>query len=330
MKAIAAVKTDSQQPIAQLESIEVDTPVASGYDILVKVAAVSVNPVDYKVRQGAGEEPVILGYDASGEVMSVGESVTNIKKGDWVYYAGDVTRSGSNAEYQLVDARIAAVKPTSISAAESAALPLTALTAWEAIFDRLNITKDEKSTLLIIGGAGGVGSIAIQLLKALTSVTVIATASRPESQAQCKALGADYVIDWKDIPSEIEKLGLKNVDYIFNCNDMDQHWQAMGEVLIPQGKICSIVENAHPLPMGMLKRKSAVLVWEFMFTRSMFTTDDIEVQGQILQEIARLIDDGNIKATASTTLKGLTVANIHEAHEQIKSGKTIGKWVIEY
>ncbi len=330
-KAIAVDPANPQQ------FIEIDQPtlVPGEYDLLVEVKAASVNPVDTKVHKGAIknglQQPKILGWDASGVVLAVGSSVSGFTPGDEVWYAGDITRPGSNASQQLVDARITGHKPESLNWAEAAAIPLTALTAWEGLFDRLHIGHAEQGkTLLIIGGAGGVGSLAIPFAKLYSEVTVIATASRPDSVQWCKDRGADLVIDYQDMPAELAKHGLKQVDYIFCLNDTDGHWPAITQLIAPQGQICTIVENEHPLEMEQLKLKSAALHFEFMYTRSMFSTPDMALQGEILQRTAQLIDGGQLTTSLSKTLQGLSVETLTEAHRLVLEGHMRGKVVMEY
>ena len=331
IKAIAVNPENPQQFI----EIQQPQPTPGDYDLLVEVKAVSVNPVDTKVHQGVQksglQQPRILGWDASGIVLAVGSKVTGFKAGDEVYYAGDITRPGSNATQQLVDARIVGHKPRTLDWAQSAAIPLTALTAWEGLFDRLQIDRAaEGKTLLIVGGAGGVGSLAIPFAKLHSKVRVIATASRPDSAQWCKDRGADLVIDYRDMPAELAKHDIKTVDYIFCLNDTDGHWAAMTQLIAPQGHICTIVENAHPLEMSQMKMKSATLHFEFMYTRSMFTTDDIASQGDILNTTAKLLDDGKITTTLNKTLRGLSVETLVQAHELVLEGHMRGKVVIEY
>ncbi|MCW1875653.1 zinc-binding alcohol dehydrogenase family protein [Erwinia sp. INIA-01] len=331
IKAIAINPENPQQFI----EIQQPQPTPGEYDLLVKVKAVSVNPVDTKVHKGAQknglQQPRILGWDASGVVLAVGSKVSGFNIGDEVYYAGDITRPGSNATHQLIDARITGHKPRNLDWAQSAAIPLTALTAWEGLFDRLQIDKAaEGKTLLIVGGAGGVGSLAIPFAKLHSKVKVIATASRPDSAQWCKDRGADLVIDYKDMAAELEKHGLKYVDYIFCLNDTDGHWSAMSQIVAPQGQICTIVENEKPLSMDQLKLKSAALHFEFMYTRSMFTTDDIARQGEILDATAKLLDEGEIATSLSKTLHGLSVETLTEAHQLVLEGHMRGKVVIVY
>lgn len=316
---------------------EAEKPTPSGYDLLVKVAANSINPVDYKVRQNAAKDtvldtPKIIGWDAVGTVEAVGDKTSQFKVGDEVYYAGDITRSGSNAEYQLVDERIVGIKPKSLTVAEAAAIPLTGLTAYEALFDRIKINpeNDQGKTVLILAGAGGVGSIAIQLAKQIAKLAVIATASRPESEKWCKEMGADYVVNHHNLQAELEKIGHSQVDYILDFAGINSYWESVTEVIKPQGHIVTIVGNSDPLNLSLLKNKSATLSWEFMYTRSMYQTDDVARQCEILNHIAELLDAGILRHTLTTTLKGLTAENLKEAHQMQESGKTIGKTVIEF
>ncbi|MGV3344713.1 zinc-binding alcohol dehydrogenase family protein [Enterobacteriaceae bacterium LUAb1] len=320
---------------AEFIEIQQTLPPPGEYDLLVEVKAISVNPVDTKVHKGVQssglDQPRILGWDASAIVRDMGSKVTGFKPGDDVYYAGDLTRPGSNAEYQLIDARITGHKPKTLDWAAAAAIPLTALTAWEGLFERLKIQDAaDGKTLLIIGGAGGVGSLAIPLAKLNSSLTVIATASRPDSTQWCKNRGADLVVDYHNLPAELETAGIPWVDYIFCLNDTDGHWENIGKVIAPQGQICTIVENIKPLSMEQLKLKSAALHWELMYTRSMYNTPDIARQGEILNEVAMLLDTNKLQGSLSKTLQGLSVKNITEAHRCILEGHMRGKVVIEY
>jgi len=314
--------------------VELPLPSPTGRDVLVKVEAVGLNPVDFKVRPQKGDDPKTLGFDAAGTVEAVGDEVTFFRAGDKVYYAGDVTRPGSNAEFQLVDERIVAVQPKSLDAATSAALPLTALTAWESLFDRLGIdfdtpAKNESKSLLIIGGAGGVGSIAIQLAK-LAGLTVIATASRKESADWCRKLGADHIINHHDnMPPLLKGLGFETVNYIANFNEVERVWEAMAEMIAPQGSVILVTGHERHLDLaGTFKLKSVKLCWEFMFTRSMFQTDDMTEQHNILKRIAALIDDGKLVATANDSLSPISAESILEGHRRLESGNSIGKLTI--
>lgn len=334
-----AVGFRASLPISETESFidfETEMPQPTGHEMLVKVKAVSVNPVDYKVRQNSAKEkvlqqPKIIGWDAAGIVEAVGDAVTLFSKGDEVYYAGDITKSGSNAEYQLIDERIVGKKPQKLSYTQAAAMPLTTLTAWEILFDRIRINeKDRGKTVLIIGGAGGVGSIAIQIAKQVAGLTVLATASRPESAEWCKKQGADFVINHQDLVNEVRAAGFEQVDFIVDFVDANQYWDAFVELIRPQGAIGSISDPAQPVNLRQLKSKSVSFHWELMFTRSMYQTNDILQQHDILNKAAELFDDGTLHATLTTTLSGLSADNFRKAHRQLESGSTVGKIVIEY
>jgi len=319
-----------------LISFDEDFPSALPLDVIVKVNAVSVNPADAKVRIRSAcdarlDAPRIIGFDAVGEVITVGTSVVDFSVGDRIYYAGDASRQGSNAEYQAVDSRIVALAPEKLSDAEAAVLPLTSLTAYEALFERLNISKTASGkTLLIIGGAGGVGSIATQIAKHFTHLTVITTASRPQSIEWAKKMGADRVADHRDLINSVRLQGFETVDYIFNTADTIGHWDAMAELIAPQGMICSIVEFAGSVDLNKLQGKSAGFVWELMFTKSAFATADLSSQGDILKEIAALMDSGALTTTLTETLSGMSVNTLKSAHKKIESGATVGKIAIQY
>lgn len=337
MKAIGFKQSLAISEKNSFIAFETIKPIPTGYDVLVKVSAISVNPVDYKIRQNAAKDiildsPKIIGWDASGIVEAIGDKTSIFAVGDEVYYAGDINRSGSNAEYQLIDERIVGFKPKKMTFAEAAAIPLTGLTAYESLFDRIKINKesDKGKMVLILAGAGGVGSLAIQLAKKLAGLTVIATASRPTSANWCRDLGADYVVNHKDLKEEMRKLGLSHVDYILDFVDLQSYWETITELIKPQGHIVTITGSKEPLNLNLLKTKSVTFSYEFMYTRSMYTTDDISMQHDILNKIANLIDDGTINSTLTTTLKGFTVSNMKKAHEMQESGKTIGKTVISF
>ncbi|MEQ9290316.1 MAG: zinc-binding alcohol dehydrogenase family protein [Cyclobacteriaceae bacterium] len=327
-------------PITDKDSFiafETEKPTATGHDLLVKISAISVNPVDFKIRKTAAKDtvldtPKIIGWDAVGTVEAVGDKTSKFDVGDEVYYAGDLTRSGSNAAYQLIDERIVGHKPKNLTIAEAAAIPLTGLTAWESLFDRIKINPetDKGKTVLILAGAGGVGSIAIQIAKKIAGLTVIATASRPDSVKWCKDLGADYVINHHHLKTELDKTGHSQVDYILDFVDLEGYWETAAEIIKPQGHIVSITGSSKPLNLDLLKAKSVSFSWELMYTRSMFTTHDIERQHQILNELAGLLDSGVLKTTLTTTLNGFTVDNLKEGHKMQESGKTIGKTVIVF
>jgi NADPH2:quinone reductase len=331
MKAVALTRYLSISDPQSLVDVELPKPSPLSNDLLIRVEAVSVNPVDTKVRapkEKVEPEPKVLGWDAAGVVEAVGDAVTRFKVGDEVYYAGDVTRAGCNAQFQVVDERIVGCKPETLSFAAAAALPLTTITAWESLFDRLGVSfeKGENDrTLLIIGGAGGVGSIAIQLAK-IAGLTVFATASRPESVKWVLGLGADQAVDHREpLPAQLATLGHREVDYIANFANTDQYWAVMAELIKPQGHIVSIVKNSNPVEIDLLQSKSASFHWTFMFTRSMFHTPDMEKQGLLLNKVADLVDAGKIRATHNETLSPINAANLRSAHAKIESGKAIGK-----
>ena len=301
--------------------VELPKPSPSGHDLLVRVTAVSVNPVDYKQRkQATGSR--ILGWDAAGTVEAVGDGVTLFKAGDQVYYAGDVTRPGCNSEFHLVDERIVGRKPSSLGFAEATALPLTSITAWEAFFDRMKVQGGRR--MLIINGAGGVGSIGIQLARH-AGLNVIATASRPESVAWVKSLGADDVVDHrKPLPAQV-----KPVDYVANFSgDLDSYWEAMTEIVAPQGALVAIVGNTKPLAMETVRAKSATLCWELMFTRPRFKTPDMIEQHKLLNRVADLVDAGKLRSTLKERLSPINGANLQKAHARLESGTMIGKLVL--
>ncbi|MGP1907726.1 zinc-binding alcohol dehydrogenase family protein [Metabacillus sp. JX24] len=337
MKAVGLYKYLPIEHEESLIDLEMEKPKPQGRDLLVEVKAISINPVDTKVRapkDQTEETPKILGWDASGIVVECGPECTDFKPGDEVYYAGSITRQGSYSEFQLVDERITGRKPANLSFPEAAALPLTAITAYEGLFDRMGIDPDDRSrnqqkSVLIIGGAGGVGSIAVQLAK-WAGLHVIATASREETVKWVKEHGADAVINHHHpMKKQIEDLSLADPDYIFCLNNTDQHWEGMSEIIKPQGTVCSIVENKEPLDLNLLKNKSAAFVWEFMFTRAMFETEDMDQQQVLLNRISKLIEDGALKTTVNETLSPINADNLKKAHEKIESGNTIGKIVLQ-
>jgi NADPH2:quinone reductase len=337
MKAIGFKTSLSIEKENSFIEFETPKPIPGPHDLLVKIEAVSVNPVDYKIRQNSAkdtvlETPKIIGWDAVGVVEAVGDKVSLFKVGDEVYYAGDLTKQGSNAEYQTIDERIVGKKPKSLSVEQAAAMPLTGLTAWEILFDRIRIDpeKDKGKSILIIGGAGGVGSIAIQLAKKVAGLTVIATASRSESIEWCKEQGADFVVNHKNLIEEVRNAGFQHVDFILDFVDVNQYWDAFVELIKPQGHIGSISDPAESVNLRQLKGKSASFHWELMFTRSMFQTEDMIEQHHILNKLATLLDNGTIQSTLKTTLNGLIVANFKEAHRLLESGKTIGKIAIKF
>ncbi|MEM8571437.1 MAG: zinc-binding alcohol dehydrogenase family protein [Pseudomonadota bacterium] len=335
MKAVGYMEAGSINRPDALVDLEIAKPEASGHDLCVRVQAVSVNPVDTKVRQrrsAEGEIPVVLGWDAVGEVVSVGDQVTLFEAGDIVWYAGALDRPGTNAEYHLVDERIVGRAPKSLTAAEAAALPLTTLTAYEMLFDRLQIEQPipgGTNSLLVIGGAGGVGSITIQLARALTDMTVIATASRPETMDWVKALGAHHVVNHAEpLGPQIDALGAGAPDFVFSTTHSDLYSAQAGAFMTPQGRF-GLIDDPESFDIMPFKQKAISVHWEFMFTRSLFGTADMTRQGDILNQTARLIDEGKIKSTASDTLGTINAANLIEAHRILESNKARGKLVLE-
>ncbi|SOD15240.1 zinc-binding alcohol dehydrogenase family protein [Pedobacter xixiisoli] len=334
-----AVGFKTSLPIASPNSFidfEIEKPTPKGHELLVKINAIAVNPVDYKIRQNSAKdtelaEPKIIGWDACGIIEAIGNEVSLFKVGDEVYYAGDITKAGCNAEYQVIDERIVGKKPKSLSNEAAAAMPLATLTAWEILFDRIRISteKDKGKTLLIIAGAGGVGSIAIQLAKKIAGLKVIATASRPESIEWCKHMGADVVVNHKNLTEEVRNAGLQYVDFIVDFVDANAYWDEMVELIKPQGHIASITGSATPIALNKLKTKSASFSWEFMYTRSSFQTEDMIEQHHILNKVADLIDEGVLVHTLTQTLDGLSAETLKLAHEQLESGTTIGKLAIK-
>ncbi|MBQ4854860.1 zinc-binding alcohol dehydrogenase family protein [Rhodanobacter sp. B2A1Ga4] len=335
MKAVALTRYLPIDDPQSLLDVELPTPVPGAHDLRVRVEAVSVNPVDTKLRSPKPQieaQPKVLGYDAAGVVEAIGDSVHGFQPGDRVYYAGDVTRAGSNAQFQLVDARLVGHAPRSLDPAEAAALPLTAITAWELLFQRMPFDSEhggEGSSLLVIGGAGGVGSIAIQLARR-AGFTVIATASRPETIDWCRTMGAQHVVNHRHaLAPQLEALGFGQVDAVLNLADTDRYWDAIGQLLAPQGHVGLVVEPAGALRIGdPYKAKCIGIHWEFMFARPRFGTADMAEQGRILDRVARLIDAGALRGTRSETLAPINAANLREAHRRLESGRTIGKLVL--
>lgn len=317
-----------------LVDIDVPRPVPSARDLLVEVKAISVNPVDTKVRvraQPKQGEWTILGWDAAGIVAGTGPEVTRFSVGDPVFYAGDITRPGTNAEFHLVDERIVGHKPETLDWVEAAALPLTAITAWETLFDRLDVRRPVPgaSAILIIGGAGGVGSIAVQLARQLTDLTVIATASRPETQAWVADLGAHHVLDHsRPLAEQIAAAGLTAPGFVFPTTHSDAHLPDITTLIAPQGRI-ALIDDPKTLDILPLKRKAVSVHWEFMFARSMFATADMEQQAVLLDEVARLVDAGTLRTTVAERFGAITAANLHRAHALLESGRARGKIVLE-
>jgi zinc-binding alcohol dehydrogenase family protein len=335
MKAVAYKTPGSIDRPDALLNVTLETPEAEGRDLLVKVMAVSVNPVDVKVRRSMppeGSEWRVLGFDASGVVEAVGSEVQNFKPGDAVFYAGSLVRPGTNSEYHLVDERIVGRKPASLTDAEAAALPLTAITAWEMLFDRLDIERPPAqggNLILVIGGAGGVGSITIQLLRALTDLTVIATASRPETQAWVRECGAHHVINHRQpLVPQLEALGLGAPGFVFSTTQTDLHYADIVELIAPQGRF-GLIDDPDGLDAMSLKLKAVSLHWEMMFTRSLFGTPDMAEQGKLLNEVAALVDAGRITSTATEVAGKIDAVTLSAVHGRIESGSARGKIVLE-
>ncbi|PZQ97013.1 MAG: zinc-binding alcohol dehydrogenase family protein [Cereibacter sphaeroides] len=335
MKAIGYQTPGAIDRSDALVDIDLPRPVATGHDILVEVQAISVNPVDTKVRRNAQPEArqwKVLGWDAVGRVVEKGDAVTEFALGDEVFYAGSITRPGANSQFHLVDARIAGRKPASLSNAQAAALPLTTITAWEMLFDRLDIRKPvpgAANAIVIIGAAGGVGSIAVQLARILTDVTVIGTASRPETQAWVRDLGAHHVIDHsRPLAPQVAALGLGAPAFVFSTTETGRHLTDIAEMIAPQGRF-GLIDDPQGLDIMGFKRKAVSIHWELMFTRPIFGTPDMAEQGKLLNEVSRLVDAGRIRTTVTETLSPINAANLKKVHSLIESGKARGKIVLE-
>jgi zinc-binding alcohol dehydrogenase family protein len=344
MKAVAYYQPHAIDASESLVDIDLPTPTPGERDLLVEVKAISVNPVDTKVRQSRASEngqPVVLGWDAAGVVHSVGAKVTLFKPGDRVWYAGTLLRPGTNSEFHSVDERIVGAMPETLDFAHAAALPLTTVTAWELLFDRLQVEKSGsaaaqptsagKSTpaLLVIGAAGGVGSILVQLARKLTDVTVIGTASRPETRQWVESLGAHHVIDHTlPLSDELRRIGVPNVRYVAALNQTDRHFAQIVEALEPQGRV-GLIDDPDMLDVKLLKRKSASLHWEFMYTRSMFNTPDQIKQHEMLGEVARMVDAGTLRTTFGEHFGRINAANLRRAHALLESQRAKGKIVLE-
>lgn len=333
-----AVGFNQPQPITSetsLIDIELPMPEAKGRDLLVEIRAVSVNPVDTKVRSSAAVEPGqyrVLGYDAAGVVRAVGPDVKLFKPGDEVYYAGTINRQGTNAEFHLVDERIVGAKPKTLGFEEAAALPLTAITAYEALFHRMKVQDKVGgawNAVVVIGGAGGVGSIAIQLLRELSDVTVIGTGSRPETQAWIKELGAHHVIDHsRPMAPQFAQMAIGAPAFVFATTQIEQHVEDILEFIAPQGRLALIDDPKGPLDLRGFKRKSLSVHWEMMFARSVFQTADMIEQYKLLNHVAELVDARKIRTTLSDTLGTINAENLRQAHAMIESGRTRGKLVL--
>lgn len=325
---MTAIGSYTGGPVDVLQDVVIAIPEPRPHDVLVRVLAISVNPVDTKQRVSlpSSEAPKILGYDAAGIVEAVGSEVTTLSVGDEVWYAGDITRPGSNAEFQAVDERIVSRKPTSLSFGDAAALPLTTITAWESLFDRFGLTRESTGDLLVLGAAGGVGSIMIQLAKALTSVRVIATASREESRAWALGLGADAVVDHHDLRDETLSVAPGGVDYLFSPHSKG-NIDIYADIVKPFGQIAAI-DEPDGLDLVGLKAKSIAWHWELMFTRSMFETPDMIEQQRLLAETARLVDERVLRTTVTKTIADFSAAGLQQAHRDVESGRMTGKVVV--
>lgn len=332
MKAIGYRKALPISDPHSLLDLTLPDPVAKGRDLLVEVHAISVNPVDIKVRSNANppeNEVKVIGWDAAGVVRAVGEQVTLFKPGDRVYYAGSITRPGANSELHLVDERIVGRMPSSLDFAQAAALPLTSITAWELLFDRLPSTRESKGALLVIGAAGGVGSILVQLARQLTDLTVIGTASRKETAEWVTDLGAHHVIDHtKPLSDELQRIGIPSVKYVAGLNQTDKHYPEIVKLIAPQGHL-AVIDDPASLDVMPLKRKSAAVHWEFMFARSMFETEDMQAQHDLLNEVAKLIDAGTLRTTLAERFGTINASNLKRAHSLIESNTAKGKIVLE-
>ena len=336
MKAVAYRRCLPVTDPESLLDVELPDPTPGERDLLVRIRAVSVNPVDTKVRRGVAPPEGglrVLGYDAAGVVEAIGPRVTRFRPGDEVFYAGSRIRPGTNAELHCVDERIVGRKPCTLDFAQAAAMPLTAITAWEALFDRLGLrlgSPHDAGTLLVTAGAGGVGSIAIQLARRLSGARVVATASRPESRAQAERLGAHLVVDHSGpLSVALKDAGVKWVERIFSVSHTQEHWPELVQAIAPQGRICVIDDPSEPLDARPLKARCASLHWEAMFARSSFETPDMIEQGRLLDEVAALVDQGLLRTTHAATLGRIDAATLREAHACVESGRTIGKVVLE-
>ncbi|MEK8081215.1 zinc-binding alcohol dehydrogenase family protein [Pseudomonas sp. XK-1] len=336
MKAVAYYQSLPVDHAEALQDVELPAPTPGPRDLLVEVKAISVNPVDTKIRRNVAPTDgaaKVLGWDASGIVKAVGSEVSLFQAGDRVYYAGAINRAGANSELHVVDERIVGHMPATLGFAEAAALPLTAITAWELLFERLQITQgntDLGQSLLIVGAAGGVGSILVQLARQLTGLTVIGTASRPETQAWVLQLGAHHVIDHRQpLSEELKRIGIDQVTHVASLTQTDQHFAQLVEALVPQGRLALIDDPEQPLDIMQLKRKSLSLHWELMFTRSLFETADMIEQHRLLQRVAELVDAGTLKTTLGEHFGSINAANLRRAHTLLESGTAKGKIVLE-
>ncbi|UXY32140.1 zinc-binding alcohol dehydrogenase family protein [Streptomyces sp. HUAS TT20] len=330
MPAVAYRKSLPVDDVGSLEDVQLPVPEPGPRDLLVRVEAIAVNPVDYKVRQNndPGGEPKVLGWDAAGTVVAVGDEVEEFEVGDDVFYAGAIDRPGTDSLFHTVDERVVGRKPATLSFAEAAALPLTSLTAWEGLFEHLGLhdgALEKTGTLLVTAAAGGVGAMVAQLASALTGLTVIGTASRPETGEFARRMGAAHIVDRrKPLAPQVAEVAPGGVDYVFSTAGTDQNLAAYADILKPFGRLVAI-DDFGPVEIGLLKSKSISFQWEFMFTRSLHRTPDQAVQRHILNQIARLADAGIVTTTATTDLGTINAEHLREAHRMLESGRTIGK-----
>ncbi|GAA2253565.1 NADPH:quinone reductase [Streptomyces ruber] len=330
MPAVAYRKSLPVQDDESLIDVELPVPDPGPRDLLVRVEAVAVNPVDYKVRRNndPGGHPKVLGWDAAGTVVAVGDEVELFAVGDEVFYAGALDRPGTNARFHAVDERIVGRKPATLSFTEAAALPLTSLTAWEGLFERLGLHQgalEKTGTLLVTAAAGGVGAMVSQLARALTSLTVVGTASRPETVEFARAMGATHVVDHhRPLPEQVAEVAPDGLDHVFSTAATDRNLAAYADMLKPMGGIVAI-DDFDAVEIGLLKSKSISFHWELMFTRSLYRTADLATQHHILTQIARLVDAGILRTTATTDLGTVNAAHLREAHRILESGSAIGK-----
>ena len=336
MKAVAYYQSLPVDHADALQDVELPAPTPGPRDLLVEVKAISVNPVDSKIRRNAAPEAgaaKVLGWDASGIVKAVGNEVSLFQPGDRVYYAGAINRAGANSELHVVDERIVGHMPKTLAFAEAAAMPLTAITAWELLFERLQISQgsaDQGQSLLIVGAAGGVGSMLVQLARQLTGLTVIGTASRPETQVWVRELGAHHVIDHRQpLSEELKRIGVNQVTHVASLTQTDQHFAQLVEALAPQGRLALIDDPEQALDIMQLKRKSLSLHWELMFTRSLFETADMVEQHRLLERVAELVDAGTLKTTLGEHFGSINAVNLRRAHSLLESGTAKGKIVLE-
>ncbi|MBR0559807.1 zinc-binding alcohol dehydrogenase family protein [Neokomagataea anthophila] len=333
MKAFGHTRATHLTDKDALVELSIPTPEPGLHDVIVEISAISINPVDTKLRQTAPSDGQarILGYDACGTIVATGGNVYNFRSGDRVFYAGSAARSGSNAQYQAVDERLIAHAPKSLNDGEAAAMPLTSITAWELLFDRLRVPNSSvfsQDSILIIGGAGGVGSILIQLARRLTGLRVIATASRPETHQWCIEMGAHHVINHtRPLDQELKRIGISEVRYVASLTQTAKHKDAILQMLAPQGSL-ALIDDPRSFDIMPFKRKSLSIHWEFMFTRPIFNTVDMAAQGQILSQVTSLVDASLLRTTSYTSLGSITLNNLLTAHKLQESGSTIGKTVL--